>query len=336
VKEQRRGVIWYLGFVVLAIIAIVLGFLISMALNFQASPALLWIALWLITLIFALLAAFRRGLAASVVIIVVGVSLFSLWWMSIKPTNQAEWQPDVAELLTGEFDPIQPSVVTLNNVRNFDWRTVTDFTERWETRKYDLDQIKTADLILTTWGNPAIAHTMISFGFANREHVTFSIGIRPKVGQSFSSVAGFFKVYGLIETAADERDVVRLRTSVQKGNIVHLYRLALPEHMLRSLLVEYVNLANDLAERPRFYRTVLANCTTMIWKLVDRFDPGLKLDYRILLTGYLPEYLYDRQALDMKFSLEQLEAMSVLPSDVPDLQDGVAYSAALRAGIPPL
>ena len=38
----------------------------------------------------------------------------------------------------------------------------------------------------------------------------------------------------------------------------------------------------------------------------------------------------------MKFSLEELEAMSLLPTDLPDMQDGVAYSAALRAGIPPL
>lgn len=334
--EKRRGVVWYSGFVVLTIITGILGIVISMALNFQASPAPLWITLWLITLFLALLFAFRNGLLTSVVIIIVSVSLFSLWWISIKPTNQADWQPDVAQLLTGEFDPVRPSLVTLHNVRNFDWHSVSDYTERWETRSYDLDQLEAADLILTTWGNPAIAHTMISFGFEDGQQITFSIGIRPTAGQSFSSVAGFFKVYGLIETAADERDVVRLRTSVQEGNIVHLYRLAMRENTMRGLFVEYVNLANDLAQRPRFYRTILANCTTMIWKLVDRLDPGLKLDYRILLTGYLPEYLYDQQALDMKFSLEELEAMSLLPTDLPDMQDGAAYSAALRAGIPPL
>ncbi|MEB8389443.1 hypothetical protein OO012_19705, partial [Rhodobacteraceae bacterium KMM 6894] len=106
VPEMRRGVVWYSGFVVLTTIAGILGIVISMALNFQASPAPLWITLWLITLFLALLVAFRNGLLASVAIIVVSVSLFSLWWMSIKPTNQADWQPDVAQLLTGEFDPV--------------------------------------------------------------------------------------------------------------------------------------------------------------------------------------------------------------------------------------
>jgi hypothetical protein len=190
--------------------------------------------------------------------------------MTIQPSNDRDWQPDVARLLTAEFDPDEPSRVVLRNVRNFDWQTPTEATERWETREYDLDAIESLDFILTWWAGPAIAHTMVSFGFSDGEHIVFSLGIRPELGEAFSSVAGFFKNYELILTGADERDAVRLRTSVQTGNRVVLYRVAGRPEMMRELFVGYLDLANELAAQPRFYRTILDNCTTVVWKLADR------------------------------------------------------------------
>jgi hypothetical protein len=38
----------------------------------------------------------------------------------------------------------------------------------------------------------------------------------------------------------------------------------------------------------------------------------------------------------MRYTLQELEAMSLLPADVPTDLDARAYSAAIRAGIPPL
>lgn len=157
-------------------------------------------------------------------------------------------------------------------------------------------------------GGSGIAHTIVSFGFSDGQHIAFSLGIRPERGEAYSSVAGFFKPYELILTEADARDVVQLRTSVQTGNRVVLYRIHGDRAILRPLFLEYLDLANNLAERPRFYRTILDNCTTVTWKLVDRLVPGLPIDYRVVLSGYLPEYLYDRGVLDMCYSLQQLTA----------------------------
>jgi hypothetical protein len=334
--RARWPVLWWTGWLVLVLAVLPVAAVVSMALWFQASPAPLWIALWIAALVGALVAGVRRGPGAGLVAVLACIGLFSLWWMTILPTNDRDWQPDVAELLTGQIDPADPDRIVLHNVRNFDWQTPTEATERWETREYDLATIASADVILTYWAGPAIAHTMVSFGFEDGEHIVFSIGIRPTRGQTFSSVAGFFKSYELIITGADERDALRLRTSVQQGNRVHLYRLRVDRTVMRELFLEYVAAANALAERPRFYRTILDNCTTIVWKLADRITPGLPLDWRVVLSGYLPGYLWDRGSIDTRFPLDELTRLGRLPADIVYDGSGPGFSAAIRAGIPPL
>ena len=52
---------------------------------------------------------------------------------------------------------------SLNNVRNFQWRSETDYTPQWESRTYDLDRLRSADLVLSYWMGPHIAHTPVSY-----------------------------------------------------------------------------------------------------------------------------------------------------------------------------
>jgi hypothetical protein len=323
------------AWLLLVVTVLCVGAVIAMALSFQASPPLLWIGLWVTVLLGVLAIAWRYGPLYGFGLMLLATGAFSLWWMTILPSNQRDWQPDVSQLLTAEIDPADPSRIVLRNVRNFDWHTPTEATERWETRDYNLDTLQSLDFILTWWGGPAIAHTIVSFGFSDGEHIAFSLGIRPERGEAYSSVAGFFKSYELVLTGADERDVLRLRTDVQTGNRVVLYRIYGDRALLRPLFLEYLNLANSLAERPRFYRTILDNCTTVIWKLVDRLVPGLPLDYRVVVSGYLPEFLHDRGVLDRRYSLEQLTEMGLLPASVGYDGTSAGFSAAIRAGLPP-
>ena len=333
-RRHDRRWLWYVGTALIVLCMALWGTVGALALHFQAQPAAVWIAVWAVAMAGILVVIFRRGPIAGLIGLFLTFAVFSLWWLTITPTNTRDWQADVAQLPRATRDPSDPSLITFDNVRNFDWTTETEFLPRWERRSYDLDTIESLDLILTYWAGPAIAHTMLSFGFSDGEHLVFSIGIRPAKGESYSSLAGFFKSYELIVTAADERDVIRLRTSVQTGNRVHLYRLQMPAVLRRGLFEEYIGLSNELAEEPRFYRTIIANCTTMIWGLVKRLDPDLPSDYRILLPGYLPGLLYDLQALDMRFTLPELDALSLLPTDVPGTLDGPGYSAALRRDLP--
>jgi len=231
-----------------------------------------------------------------------GLALLLLlaWWLTIRPSNQRVWADDVARLLHGT---VQGNMVTLVNVRDFNWRSVDDYDIHWKGAKYDLELLVSADAIVSYWDSPAIAHAMISFGFEDRRHLVFSVEIRRKRGQEFSSLGGFFKQFEMILLAAEERDIVRVRTNV-RGEDDYLYPLSMDRNVMRSLFIAYLEEANKLVLKPRFYNTITSNCTTLVYRMAKRLHQPLSLDVRLLLTGHLDGYLYDNDILDQSLSLQ--------------------------------
>jgi hypothetical protein len=251
------------------------------------------------------------------------------WWMSIAPSNNRIWAGDTSRLLTGN---VEGSQVTLNNVRDFSWRTDDDYDAHWETRHYDLDHLASADAVLSYWGSAAIAHAMISFGFDDGSHLVFSVEIRKKRGQQYSAIGGFFKQFETILTAADERDVIRVRTNV-RGEDDYLYPLRMDKAAMRALFLSYVHAANKLAVTPAFYNTITSNCTTIVYRMARQIDPGLPWDIRLLLTGYLPEYLYKVGALDRSVPIAELRQRGRITERARSSKPGDDFSRVIRVGI---
>jgi len=230
---------------------------------------------------------------------------------------------------------VDGSRVTLHNVRNFAWRAENDYTPQWETRQYDLDRLNSLDMIMSYWSGHAIAHSLFSFGFENGDHVVWSVEIRREKTESFSEIGGFFKEFELSIIAADERDIVRVRTNV-RGEETYIYRLRMPVPAMRSLFLAYVDEANSLVHAPRFYQTITGNCTTLVYHMVKRIVGGLPFDYRVLLSGYLPEYVYGVGGLDSRYPLEELRALGYISERAKRSGDGAGFSADIREGIPQL
>lgn len=304
----------------------------GVALAYQA-PGGSWgkaalVSLWSVLALGAAVALWRRGSwrRRAGWAFVAALALLVIWWQSLAPSNDRVWADDVARMLHGT---VQGSTVTLENVRNFDWRSDDDHTVRWETRQYDLDQLVSVDMALSYWAGPAIAHTLVSFGFADGRHLVFSVEIRKERGEQFSEIGGFFKQFELSVVAAEERDILYVRAG-PRGESVYLYPVRMPQPAMRELFLSYVSTANALIETPRFYHTVTANCTTLVYRMVRAIVPGLPLDYRILLSGYLPEYLYDQGGLDTGVPLETLrERAAIGHLDAPG-DDAAAFSRRIR------
>lgn len=258
------------------------------------------------------------------------LTVLLVWWLRIRPSNDRPWLAEVARQTHGDVDG---HTVTLHNVRNFDWRSRTDFTPRWETRHYALDSLQSVDVALSYWGRPAIAHALVSFGFAGEDHVVFSVEIRRKQGDRFSEIGGFFKQYELSVIASTESDSLRVRTNV-RGEDSYLYRVHMPEGAARELFVAYVDAANRLRTTPRFYHTLTANCTTIVFQMARRIVPGLPMDYRQLLSGYLPEYLYKLDALRGAGSVAEYRRRGRYTDRALATVDPAEYSHNIRQGVP--
>jgi hypothetical protein len=274
----------------------------------------------------------QRRTADGILTFMVAFGALLVWWQRIAPSNERLWADDVAQMTTGTVDG---SRVTLRNVRNFDWRSNTDYTQRWETREYDLDRLESVDMIMSYWSGPAIAHMLISFGFDGGEHVVFSVEIRRERSESYSEIGGFFKEFELSIIAADERDVIRVRTNV-RGEDTYLYRIRMPLAAMRSLFLGYVDEANTLARVPRFYNTLTVNCTTLVYEMMQRIVGYLPLSYRLIFSGYLPGYVYKVGGLDQRYSLGELRACGRISERAQEADRSDAFSADIRRGVPSL
>jgi hypothetical protein len=253
-------------------------------------------------------------------------------WSAIVPLQDRPWADDVARRLRVEsFDGRH---VVLDNVRNFRWRSETDYDVVWERRQYDLDQLRSADVLLSYWMGPLIAHTLVSFGFADGRQLVFSLEIRKEQGESFDSLAGFFRRYEVTMVAADERDIVAVRTNA-RGEDVYLYRVsALKGAALRKLFTAYLQRARALDRAPAFYNTLTSNCTTIIWELAHQVSPALPLDWRLLASGYFARYVHEQGALAPGYDYRQLETAGRITERARSGGQDAGFSSRIRAGVP--
>jgi Domain of unknown function (DUF4105) len=293
-------------------------------------------AAWLAFATVCLVGLWRSWSAGALIMFALADAALLLWWARLVPSNERDWADDVARIVQGT---VAGDRVTLENVRNFAWRSATDYTPRWETRVYDLERLTTLDLIVSYWSRRTIAHMLFSFGFDDGAQVVFSVEIRREKTESFSEVAGFFKEFELCIIAADERDIVFLRTNVRRED-TYLFRLNLPRAAIRSLLLAYVEEGNTLARVPRFYHTISENCTTLVWRMLKRIVQPMPFSYRVLLSGYLPEYVYQVGGLDRRYPIEELRALGYVSerarSSSPSSSPSSDFSRAIRAGVPSL
>ena len=261
----------------------------------------------------------------------VGMLAILVWWSALWPSNDLDWQPDVAKLAS--FG-VNGNRLIVRNVRAIDYRSETDFTAHYEDRVYDLSKLRGVDLFMSYWGSPAIAHTIMSWDFEDARPLAISIETRKTKGQEYSAVKGFFRQYNIIYVAADERDIVRLRTNY-RGEDVYLYRLKVTPEQARALLMDYAARMNALVETPEFYNALVDNCTTSIRHHVTRVEANPpRFDWRLLANGYGDRMLYERGTVDTRLPFEALRAKSHINARARSLDQDPEFSQRIREGLP--
>ena len=263
--------------------------------------------------------------------VAIAITLVAGCWLMLQPSNDRNWQPDVAQTAWVE---INGDEITLHNVRNCDYRTETDYTPRWETRTVRLSQLTGLDLAICYWGSPWMAHPVASFQFADTPPICFSIETRKEVGETYSALGGFYRQYELIYIVADERDVLRLRTNFRENEDVYLYRTTAPPAQARRRFLEYVNALNALHSRPRWYNALTTNCTTSI-RTQRPANERMPWDWRILVNGKGDEMMYERHLVvtgDLPFA--ELKQRSHINARARAAGLAPSFSTLIREGLP--
>lgn len=257
-------------------------------------------------------------------------SLILVWWFALEPSNTRDWQPDVAVLPHAE---IKGDLITLRNIRNCEYTSETRYTVNHYDKTVRLSQLKAVDLFLVYWGSPLIAHTMLSFQFGEDDFVCVSIETRKTVDEEYSSLRGFFRQYELIYVLGDERDLVRLRTNFRNED-VYLYRLAFNPDVAGPVFLQYLRQINELYARPQWYNALISNCTTNIRGHARPYTSDARIDWRMLVNGFVDEMAYERGMLDTRLPFTELKRISHINARARAFGDDPDFSLRLRDGLP--
>lgn len=257
--------------------------------------------------------------------------LLVLWqWLAIEPSNERDWQPEVA---VAPYATIDGDRVTVHNIRNFNYVSETDFTPAYYDKTFDLRQLDAVDLVASYWMGPDIAHLFLSFEFDGKDHLAISIETRKEKGESYSTLGGFFRQYELYYVVADERDVIRVRTNYRRNppEDVYLYSVKVPAGNARRLFLDYMEKINALKQRPEFYNTLTTNCTTNIW-MHTRVNLGHPpLSWKILASGHIPKFLHEAGRLDTSVSFAELQRRSHINARAQAADEAEDFSRRIRA-----
>jgi uncharacterized protein DUF4105 len=298
-----------------------LYFDLPVPLAFRVTAATTWVVGTIVLMIF--------GGARGRLTILLGFAAILAWWLTLSPSQNEDWQPQVGTLA---YASSEGDRLTVHDIRNFEYRSITDFTPRYDTRTFDLANLRALDLFINYWGSPYMAHPIFSFDFGPQGHLCFSIETRPRQGQSYSTLGGLYRQFELIYIAADERDVVRLRTNYKHEDI-YLYRLALPLDEIRTRLKEYIDRLNELHSHAVWYNAVTANCTTSIRAQHARSEQP-PWDWRMLINGFADQMLYERHALAGDLPFAELKTQALINKRAQEAGDAPDFSERIRTGLP--
>jgi hypothetical protein len=252
------------------------------------------------------------------------------WWISIPPSHDREWRPEVAVMPRAVIDGDR---VRITGVRNFDYRNRNDFTVRWEEREVSLSHLTALDFYVSYFTEGPVGHTFVSFIFDNAPPLSISIETRPEVGEGFAPVASLFKQFELIYLVGDERDLVGVRTN-HRREPVYLYRLNTSADDARRLLLVYLKRINELADRPEFYHLLTNSCTINIVRYANAAGRAGRFDIRHLLNGLIDSYLYHSGRVDTTLPFDELRRRSLI-NEAARAADGASdFPERIRASLP--
>lgn len=256
---------------------------------------------------------------------IVGYFIFSL---IVRPSLQRDWNSDQIVLSQAIFNEEK---VLIKNIRNINYRSVTDYDIHYYDKTFDLNNIESLWYMVEPFeGYVGAAHALLSFGFKGGEFVAISAEIRKQKGESFSAVKGLFRQYEIVYMVADEKDVIKLRSNYRKDK-VFLYPVKANKEHIQRLFISMLNRANKLAIDPEFYNTLTNTCTTNIVSHINELVPGkISFSFKVLMPAYSDELAYDLGLIDNSISFSKLREKYQINERALKYADDPMFSLKIR------
>lgn len=274
----------------------------------------------------------RRTLRYIVLVIAVAALVYAAMGIMMPPSIDRKWAPDQAVLARSV---IVGDKAHITNIRNINYRSVSDYDIRYYDKTFDLSNIESLWYVVEPFKgqNPGAAHTLVSFGFEDGEYLAISAEIRKEEGEYFSALKGLMRQYEIMYVIADERDVIKLRSNYRKDE-VFLYPIRMEKDAIRALFVSMLQRAEKLAAEPEYYNTLTNTCATNIVAHINALEPGrIPMSYKIVLPGHSDALFQEVGLIADSLPLDALRAKYRINERAEQYADDKQFSLRIREGI---
>ena len=255
---------------------------------------------------------FRWALLGTLLIEVLLTAVFCL----INPEERflhTIWQTPWRYTL--EVNRLDDGCYELLNVRDFVYRSETDYEVQYHTLTVDPKQISSIDAVFSHWDNmEEIAHSMLGLNFSDGTTVVISLETRLPEDANQNGIDGLYRRYGLAMLAGTPEDFYGLRAD-HRGETLYVYRLNMDRRDLHDTVLSIFERAAELQRNPQFYNTLTRNCTTGLLPMLPTGDHDVGRDIRVMLNGMAARMLFGKDLIVHREeeSFGSLRARSLVP-----------------------
>lgn len=272
----------------------------------------------------------KRVILYSFIFLIIFLFLtFVIVHIMTNPSNNRNWQLDQKILASTQ---IKDNLVTVYNIRNFEYISESDYISNYYDETFDLNKIKKVWYIVEPFsGIPGSAHTFLSFEFDDDQFLSVSVEVRKEKGESFHPIKGLFNQYELIYVVASEKDAIKLRSNFRQ-DLVYVYPTQASIEQVKELFIDIMNRVNKLNEEPEFYNTITNSCTSNIVKhvnnIVPKYVPFFSL--RVLLPANSDKLAYELGLIDSKLPFTEIRQKFLINERALKYADDPDFSLKIR------
>jgi hypothetical protein len=266
----------------------------------------------------------KKILIGLLIITVIGFTAYQI----PQPSHSRTWRADQKVLPNAE---VNGDDITIYNVRNNHYTSVTKFDEQYETRNYNLKDLTKLWFIVVPFGdNDAIAHTFFSFQFGEDQFLSVSVEARHEKGEKYSPIKGIFKQYELMYVLADERDSIGWRANQHKLD-AYVYPIKTETTFVRALFIDILTSVNEIYNEPQFYNTITNACNVALFNHMNNIrSEDIAWSSEVILPGYADKLVYEHGFIDTDLPYEDIRQYFNV-KEVSQLYDGEEdYSLKIR------
>ncbi len=248
-----------------------------------------------------------------------------------QPSHNRSWEKESS--IMPEVT-ITNDTVTIKNVRDFTYSTSSITNYGYTERTIPISDIEKVYFIIEPFSSwKAVGHTFLTFDIKGQEPIAFSVEARREDDESYSAVKGLFNTYETWYVWGNETDLIT-RRGLYLDHPLHMYQLDIAQEGAQKLFKGLAEKTIDISSNPKFYNSLLTNCTNELAKISNFVTPGkVPFHYSLFLTGYSDEYLYKLGLIKNSLPFTELESNNYITDVVKEFHSSEDFSNKLRESL---